>query len=241
MHTFQILSFDKFCTEALMAIKQPKILTRQELDQAMVHLRLNISEVSRETSIPRTYLSEFRNGDRQLRPENLAKLRDYFEGKGLEFEEEQVTETATPSEAITPIELQTDLPGIQRAVLALRHLAIDPSITHEQVEAILEKITANDREAEELLGFKAESGLFSDWSEATDATLKGVFGLFAANYVLLRHLQGRPLVMLANPVEYDDIKTVADIFAHLFHEENAALVANQEIPDSAPGEEEVEA
>jgi len=37
-----------------MAIKQPKILTRQELDQAMVHLRLNTSEVSRETNIPRT-------------------------------------------------------------------------------------------------------------------------------------------------------------------------------------------
>lgn len=223
-----------------MAIKQQQILTRQEFDQAMVHLRLNISEVSRETSIPRTYLSEFRNGDRQLRPENLAKLRDYFEGKGLEFEEEQITEPASPSEALAT-EPQIDPQGIQRTVLAIRHLAIDPGITHEQVEAILGKITTNDREAEELLGLKAESGLFSDWSESTDATLKGVFGLFAANYVLLRHLQGRPLVMLANPVEYDDIKTVADIFAHLFHEENSALVANQESPDPAPGAEEVEA
>lgn len=219
-----------------MAIKQPNILTRQEFDQAMVHLRLNISEVSRETSIPRTYLSEFRNGDRQLRPENLAKLRDYFEGKGLEFEEQGNAESnSVPSE--NPITPQTDPEGIQRAVLAIRHLAIDPSITREQAEAILEKIAANDHEAEEMLQVKAENGLFSDWSEATDAMLKGVFGLFAANYVLLRHLQGRPLVMLANPVEYDSIKTVADVFAYLFHDENAALVANQESPSPAPDDE----
>ncbi len=78
-----------------MAIKQPNILTRQEFDQAMVHLRLNVSEVSRETSIPRTYISEFRNGDRQLRPENLAKLRDYFEGKGLEFDNEPEPDNLT--------------------------------------------------------------------------------------------------------------------------------------------------
>lgn len=220
-----------------MAIKQHQILTRQEFDQAMVHLRLNISEVSRETSIPRTYLSEFRNGDRQLRPENLAKLRDYFEGKGVEFEDEPAPGESIPA-ASAPTDPSSDPLGIQRAVLAIRHLAIAPNITNDQIQAILEKIETNDHEAEEMLKAKAESGLLSDWSEATDAMLKGVFGLFAANYVLLRHLQGRPLVMLASPVEYDDIKTVADIFAHLFHEENSALVAKPESTEPAPEDEE---
>jgi len=221
-----------------MALKQPNILTRQEFDQAMVHLRLNISEVSRETSIPRTYLSEFRNGDRQLRPENLAKLRDYFEGKGLEFEEEKEAIVEQPSDNAAVSDPQTDPEGIQRAVLAIRHLAIDPSITRDQAEAILEKIAANDREAEEILSLKAESGLFSDWSEDTNAMLKGVFGLFAENYVLLRHLQGRPLVMLESQVEYRNIQTIADIFSNLFHEENAALIAQRANiePESETGE-----
>lgn len=232
-----------------MAIKHPNILTRQDFDQAMVHLRLNISEVSRETGIPRTYLSEFRNGDRQLRPENLAKLRDYFEGKGLEFDNEN-DDTATATDdnnrdgkavSEAAVTQSTDPEGIQRAVLAIRHLAIDPRVTREQIVAILEKIEANDREAEELLQAKAERGLFDDWSDATDAMLKGIFGLFSANYVLLRHLQGRPLVMLGNPVEYADIKTVADIFAHLFHEENASLVAAQEPETTDAGAEEVAA
>jgi hypothetical protein len=185
-----------------MPIKKPDTLTRYDLDQAVIALRLNISEVAKDTGVPRTYISEFRNGNRRLLPEHQAKLRDYFEGMGVEFIGEP-----EPSGTLPAATQQTDSPtltdpeGIQRAVLAIRHLAIDPAITREQAEAILEKIAANDREAGELLQEKAESGVFSDWSEATDAMLKGVFGLFAANYVLLRHLQGRPLVMLASPIE----------------------------------------
>lgn len=68
-----------------MAIKQTETLSRADFDEAMVRQRLNVSEVARDTGIPRTYLSEFRNGDRKLRPEMLAKLRDYFESKGVEF------------------------------------------------------------------------------------------------------------------------------------------------------------
>lgn len=69
-----------------MPIKHPEVLSRADFDQAVVHLRINVSEVAKATNIPRTYLSEFRNGDRKLRPEHQAKLRDFFEGKGVEFE-----------------------------------------------------------------------------------------------------------------------------------------------------------
>ncbi len=69
-----------------MPIKRAEVLSRADFDQAVVHLRINVSEVAKATGIPRTYLSEFRNGDRKLRPEHQARLRDFFEGKGVEFE-----------------------------------------------------------------------------------------------------------------------------------------------------------
>ena len=120
-----------------MAIKQPKILSRQDFDQAIIRLRLSVSEVAKETNVPRAYLTEFRNGDRQLRPEHLAKLRDYFESKGVEFEDEPAQSDSVVATGHVQTTPQTDPDGIQRAVLSIRHLAIDPSITHEQAEAIL--------------------------------------------------------------------------------------------------------
>src|SRR5262245_22133867 len=69
-----------------MPIKQSEVLSRADFDEAVVRLRLNISEISKATGIPRTYLSEFRNGDRRLRPEHLGKLRDFFEERGVKFD-----------------------------------------------------------------------------------------------------------------------------------------------------------
>lgn len=72
-----------------MPIKQPAtILTPEDFTQALHQLRLSVSEVAKATGIPRTYCSEFRTGDRKLKPELLAKLRDFFETKGVEFSDQ---------------------------------------------------------------------------------------------------------------------------------------------------------
>jgi len=233
------------------------IITADQSRAARRELGLSQADVSTAVGINRQYISEYETGySNRITSAQQRKLRAYYEAKiqaavdsgeeiSLAFgdpdatgDTQQLAETNAAPASVEPL---TDPEGVQRAVLAIRHLAIDPSVTREQIVAILEKIEANDREAEELLQAKAERGVFDDWSDDTDAMLKGVFGLFAANYVLLRHLQGRPLVMLASPVEYDSIKTVADIFAHLFHEGNAALVAMSEPDESDAGVEEVTA
>lgn len=61
-----------------MALKETESLSRADFDAAVVRLRLNVSEIAKEVGIPRTYLSEFRNGDRKLRPENLARSSRLF-------------------------------------------------------------------------------------------------------------------------------------------------------------------
>jgi len=52
-----------------MPVTQTEVLSRADFDEAVVKLRANVSEIAKETGIPRTYLSEFRHGDRKLRPE----------------------------------------------------------------------------------------------------------------------------------------------------------------------------
>jgi len=221
------------------------IITADQSRAARRELGLSQADVATAVGINRQYISEYETGySNRITTVQQRKLRQFYEAKiqeaadngeeiSLVFgntdaidEPQQAIASPDPIASTAPV---SDPEGIQRAVLAIRHLAIDPSITREKISAILEKIEANDQDAIALLKTKAESGIFSDWSEETDAMLKEIFGLFAANYVLMRHMQGRPLVALANSVAYDDIKTVGDIFANLFHDENSALVSE---PDS---------
>lgn len=210
-----------------MTIKQPEILSRQDFSEAVVRLRLNVSEIAKELGIPRTYLSEFRNGDRQLRPEHLAKLRDYFEAKGIEFTEEEEPAATAQGHEPDAVEQQTTdvildpLAGreeVTRALLAVRHFAIDPKLTPDQISLVLDRMAENEQEVKNLLSEKVEEGLLSDWSESTEGYLREIFGKFGENYLLFRQLQGRPLIPVGEAVSYKDIKVLGDLVNHLFHE-----------------------
>lgn len=209
----------------------------QQSRNARRELGLSQADVTKALGFNRQYISEFETGfSTRLTNAQLKKLRTYYEEKITEANAngEVITLTFGNAEIENP-QLVTDLAnteGIQHTLLAVRHLSIDQRLDAGQITGILEKVAINDREAEDLLNEKAERGVFSDWSERTDSYLKQVFGLFAANYVLMRHLQGRPLVVLANPVAYDDVDTVATLFSHLFHEDNGILVASQPTLDA---------
>jgi hypothetical protein len=83
--------------EAFMAIKQHPVLTKEDFEQAIVTQRLSVSEVSRESGIPRHVVSHFRNYGDGLKPEQAAKLRDYFESLGVEFTDAQDTVVTQPA------------------------------------------------------------------------------------------------------------------------------------------------
>lgn len=216
-----------------MAIKQNYALTRAEFDEALVRLRLNVSEVAKETSIPRSYCSEFRNGDRQLRPEQLAKLKDYFESKGLVFENDEPAAEQQPiAEPIYDLN-NPDTEGFKRTLLAVKHLAIDPKISDHEAKSIIAKVKANDREIELFLKEKAERGFIDDWSELTDTYLRQVFGLLSENYLLECKLKGRPLVVLEDSNDADsdsfEIVTIADVLVYLLRKQNSTLVTTEQI------------
>lgn len=205
-----------------MAIKQELLLSRMEFDEALVRLRLSISEVSKETKIPRTYLSEFRNGDRQLRPEMLSKLRDFFESKGLEFEE-------VPPSLNTTENTHTE-PPTTAPLAAAPYRFVPVYIEADQPTVIKTQNTIQDNDARIAVLLQQlatrEDSFFSDsdFSEDTKEAFHEVYSLMAANYALWRSLSGWPALGL-NP-DQSDPQTIRDIVFDAFAEqfEKAGLI-----------------
>ena len=186
-----------------MPIKQTENLSRADFDQAVVHLRLNVSELAKETGIPRTYLSEFRNGDRQLRPEHQAKLRDYFEGKGVEFE--------SPKGEGQPPAADPKAPHPRLAVGTVCFFPIRPDLDDARVHSVMQEIDRNDKRIAELFAMEAtRTAAFigdGDYSDETQGAGRELFALCSANYMLVRYLTGTDNP-LAQPIEQKSLGAI---------------------------------
>ena len=221
-----------------MPIKQAEILTRADFDQAVVALRLNASDVAKETGIPRTYLSEFRNGDRKLRPEHQAKLKDYFESKGIQFEA-----PADPAGESHPAPRGATVPHPRlRAAQSVRcYFPIDDNIPSDVVARTMDLLEENDVRLAALFARAAErdASLFGDpdFSDETKAALQEAFTLLAENYVLFRMLRGwRAFNVKATTDGPDLIRNVmVDTFRARLEE--AGLLASAAENASQPAEE----
>lgn len=169
-----------------MGLKHPAVLSRADFDEAVVKLRANVSEIAKETGIPRTYLSEFRNGDRMLRPEHLAKLRDYFEGKGLEFADaDPVPDRESPSAPHPRL----------KAVEGVRcYFPIADTVSDDVIARAMDAMEENDARLVTLLKQQVarDDGLLGsgDFTDETKAALQELFSLLAENYVVFRMLRG---------------------------------------------------
>jgi len=168
-----------------MPIKQPVVLSRADFDQAVVSLRLNVSEIAKVVGIPRTYLSEFRNGDRKLRPEHQAKLRDFFEEKGVEFEDEPGDGDRGPR-APQP---GTESPHPRVAVTEVLYLPIRVEIDEDRVRDVFTEIGRNDKRIAELSNRKVKRD-GGEIAAGSQDEVRELFALLAANYVFVRYLTG---------------------------------------------------
>jgi hypothetical protein len=225
-----------------MAIKQQHTLTKEDFEAALVSQRLSISEVSRETGIPRNIVSHFRNYGDGMKPEQLAKLRDYLEGIGVEFTDEEpaspATAQATPQGLRLPAILSDD--GLtQRTALVCRHLFVDERITDEQVAEAGESILDSFEQAKELLDVKLETNfILGGYTEETDARMRELWGHLARIGLLCLHLQGRVLIdqsRFAIPLQDDKPDTLGDLLFVTYREALAGLHQVE------PEEEEAEA
>lgn len=170
-----------------MAIKQSEILSRADFDEAVVRLRLNVSDIAKSTGIPRTYLSEFRNDERKLRPEHQAKLRDFFQSKGVEFDVGNGASARTDGR---------ESPHPSLAVGTVCYFPVRADLTVERVRAVLAEIERNDKTIRELLTRPTLRtaatilGGSEKFSEETDEDLRTLFAHLGVNYLFVRYLTG---------------------------------------------------
>ena len=183
-----------------MAIKQQPALTKADFEAALVSLRLSVSEVSRESGIPRHQVSHFRNYGDGLKPEQAAKLRDWLESQGVEFTDEQ--ETPQPTGEQPPSQQPLKLPFIlsddgltQHTALVCRHFFIDERITDDQIKEAGERILESFGQAKELMGVELVGEFLSDgYDKTTDTKLRELWGHLARIGLVSLRLQGRILI-----------------------------------------------
>jgi hypothetical protein len=238
--------------ETFMAIKQQSALTKGDFEQAIVTLRLSVSEVSRESNIPRHVVSHFRNYGDGLKPEQAAKLRDWLESKGVEFTNEAETPAApqstgkqsqNPPPLKMPFILSDD--GLtQRTALVCRHFFIDERLTDEQIKDAGMRFEEGFQQAKELMGVELVRNWASEsFNEDTENKLRELWGHLARIGLVSLHLQGRVLIdqerILANSLtgeEKPKPKTFGDLLSDTYGGAVAAL--NASIPDEQTETEE---
>lgn len=208
-----------------MPIKKTLVLSKEDFEEAIVSLRLSISELARETGIPRQYLSHFRSYGDGLKPEQVAKVRDYLEAKlaenGMALEDlgdETEAEDEPASQAAPTFSDLDNREDMARALLCVRHFALSPALDCDQITAALERMDANDQKIRAILAKPVQTSFFSPWGEETQNDLQEVYGLMAENHILFRHLQGRALIgldNLGNTPPTSEAKDVAGIVAGL--------------------------
>lgn len=237
-----------------MAIKQQPVLTKDDFEAALVTLRLSVSEVSRESGIPRHIVSHFRNYGDGMKPEQVAKLRDWLENKGIEFTDPEETPAAqqpaaAPQAAPEPVTLPLILSDdglTQRTALVLRHFFIDERITDDQLKEAGKRIEKSFNQAKELLGVELGRTWLSDnFDEDTAAKLRELWGYLARIGLVSLHLQGRILVdqnrVLSGALPEGDKpepKTFGDLLSDTYLEAVAGLNAPEQAEHVADEEEE---
>lgn len=236
-----------------MAIKQQPILTKKDFETALIALRLSVSEVSRESGIPRHVVSHFRNYGDGMKPEQVAKLRDWLESKGVEFTDEEETAASPQSTGEQPAALR--LPAIlsddgltQRTALVLRHFFIDERLTDDQINEAGKRFEEGFSQAKELLGIELGREWLSDnFDEATEIKMRELWGHLARIGLLSLHLQGRVLIsqerILTNSLAGDERPkpiTFGDLLSDTYSEIVAGLNTS-EMTAQTDAEEEMAA
>jgi hypothetical protein len=243
--------------EAVMAIKQQPVLTKGDFEAALVTQRLSVSEVARESGIPRHVVSHFRNYGDGLKPEQAAKLRDYLESKGIEFTDEVET-PATPQptgeqpsnqQPLTLPRILSDDGLTQRTALVCRHFFIDERITDDQITKAGKRIEESFNQAKELMGIElGREWLSGDFDEETTTKLRELWGHLARIGIVSLHLQGRVLInqerILANSLAGDDRPkpiTFGDLLSDTYSEIVAGVNSLGEADHAEAEDEEVPA
>lgn len=202
-------------------IADAPILTRDDFAAAIAALDTNMVELAKETSIHRQYLSEFKNGSRNLQPAVLRQLREHFEAQGIEFDSGNATAfVAGENDSAADDELPDSTLTTDDGAFVIPESFIDEDLNQRQRDNIVKRIGANETSADVTLKKKVDYQFMSEVfgepqpTDEAEAMLGKVLGRYAENYLLLRALHGTPQVQPLTPQLAEKgvyMPTVADL------------------------------
>jgi transcriptional regulator with XRE-family HTH domain len=171
-----------------------KGVTPEQLQQLAKDLNLTVAAIADGSGLAKAYISEFRNGTRNLSAAQQGQLRAYLDDQceqaGVEFPDE---DTSAAGE-----QLVKGLGGmIQR--ISRPAILLSDDIPKAQAEKLLNLIDANRLKVSDILAgeFKTEDGLFmsgDEFTAETEEAIRETFALLALNYLAILMLQGRSVV-----------------------------------------------
>jgi len=199
-------------------------ITAEQSRAARFQLGLTQANVIEQSELAGHKLKNFETGRFVPDMAFLQSLREFYEGRGIEFNEAETKQTEAEASK------QTHGVGVVTPMQTSRFV-VDPALPQEQVDSILERMDGNDVRIAELMNRTLESGLLSAYSAKTDADTKEIFGLMAENYLLFRTLQGRNI--LTPPPEKAEPRTQSDLIGNLYA---TALLSSQQQSDQSTEE-----
>jgi len=188
-------------------MKIPSVLpiTAEQSRAARFQLGLTQANVIEQGKLAGHKLKNFETGRYVPDMGFLQVLREFYQERGIEFSELEAKKTET-SKKVHGV-------GVVVPMQASRFV-VDPALTHEQADSILERMDTNDVQIASLMSKSIQSGSFAKYSKETDADTRMIFGLMAENYLLFRTIQGRNI--LSPLPEKTEPKTQAELIGSLY-------------------------
>ena len=191
-------------------------LSPNESRAARNFLGLSQAQAAEQSSLPAHKLKRFETGNYVPDSQFVQELRDFFEGQGYNFHDEDAPGAKAkargdvfPAGVIGETASSTLENQLRPQSANLQFMRIHPSLGHEQIDRILERIEDNERDTKELSAAPVSTGFLSDSPNAqSQAQAVAALRKLAENGLLHAKLLGRDVIPC---VQIDTPDTIGDL------------------------------
>jgi hypothetical protein len=173
-------------------LKNRNAITKADFEEALDYLGSSVSEVAKQTNIPRAYLSDLKNRNVRLRREHEEKLRTFLQDQDVELESDAPAGRRDPANKSSPH------PAVEVAQVIRRSLTLDDTLDDDAIAAALKAQADRDARLSQLFAMKikqADNSIasFFDGDDDTKKSKQAIDEarrLLAESYIAVGILRG---------------------------------------------------
>jgi transcriptional regulator with XRE-family HTH domain len=191
--------------------KQTATLTPDQSRAARRELALSQRDTITQTGIQAYKLKQFEAGSFRPDMATLKKLRDFYEGQGVNFDDLDAYLNGQGADASDGAGDDVGAPKLKPGYTMNPRpgFFISSDLPPEVVDKLMSDMEASDDRIADIIKGATKKGMFSDLSEETEGQIQELFGHLAMNHLRFRCLQGRNII---EPTRNEG-KTVGDHLA----------------------------